>query len=95
MAMAYHTAYLVPFTEAIVNKIMDDKRIMHRRNNELLIESFPTIGFALFKFPKQKNFITQHPQQHCIGQTRLSIMRYHFVPSETTAVPPSIVACKV
>ena len=57
MAMAYHTAYLVPFTEAIVNKIMDDKRIMHRRNNELLIESFPTIGFALFKFPKQKILI--------------------------------------
>ena len=55
--MAYHTAYLVPFTEAIVNKIMDDKRIMYRRNNELLIESFPTIGFALFKFLKHQNFI--------------------------------------
>ena len=76
MAMAYHTAYLIPFTEVIVNKIMVDKRIMYRRNNELfLIESFPTIGFALFKFLKHQNFITQHPQQQaCIGQTRLSIM---------------------
>ena len=81
MAMAYHTAYLVPFTEAIVNKIMDDKRIMYRRNNELLIESFPTIGFALFKFLKHQNFITQHPQQQaCIGQTRQCIMWYHVAP---------------
>ena len=69
--MAYYTAYLVPITEAIVNKLMDDKRIIYCRNNELLIESFPTIGFPLFKFLKQQNFIAQHPQQQaCIGQTK-------------------------
>ena len=27
--MAYHTAYLVPLTEATVNKIMDDQRILN------------------------------------------------------------------
>ena len=79
--MAHHTAHLVPLTEAIVNTIMDDQRIMYRRNNELLIVSFPTIGFALFKFLKHQNFITQHQQQQtCIGQTRQSIMWYHVAP---------------